>query len=388
MDQPTHTQPHRFQLYVAIGIIVVSACMLFLLFGHEDETLPIIQTTSNPVVDVIKVQSIQRQWPLQVRGMVEPEKKLTLLSQVIGTVTHISEKFVPGASFTKGDILLQIDTTYLDMEVQKANSAYSQALLHEQEIKAKMEAARLLPDAAKNELSHSKLQLDMASSTRKAAASALAVAKKQLENATVRAPFNGKVMARGIQEQEQVIAGRPLGQIYSTEHFILRLPLTQEQLAFIDIPDTHHTTGSHLVARNENTGEEWQGTIIHSEGFIGPNRLINVIAQLQAGKNSLDDIIPGSLLTADIQGRLIKNVIKIPASALLNDHQLLVVGKDSLVHTRLVDSIQKDAESAWVTKGITNGELIVVSPQSVINQKSPVNTHLINDNTVNNSAPQ
>ncbi|MCQ3986287.1 biotin/lipoyl-binding protein, partial [Klebsiella pneumoniae] len=53
--------------------------------------------------------------------------QITLQARVSGTVQSIGPKFVPGASFKKGDVLVQLDNTDYRIELQTAQAALAQA---------------------------------------------------------------------------------------------------------------------------------------------------------------------------------------------------------------------------------------------------------------------
>lgn len=362
MDPDHSTQKNSHLLMTAV-IAVATVFALLMLFRDDTNELPPRQATATPVVDVMIAAPGSFRPPLEVRGLVEPEQQLTLLAQVPGTVTKVSDRLAPGLAFSKGDILLAIETSHLNMELQKARSALAQATLQEQEARAQFEALQAIGDSARTELARGTPRLAVAITARETAQAAVQLAEQQLANAVIRAPFNGRTMARTIQQYEPVIAGRPLAQIYAIDRFLVRLPVTQEQLALITIPGNASSTGSPVLLRNESTGQSWNGQIVRSEGFIGPNRMINVIVRMEAGKEPLSAVIPGSLLLAIIPAQVKENVTTLPASALMEGTHVYRIDDNKRIQRKDVSIISQDANQAWVT-GLDAGDRIVISSTS------------------------
>jgi multidrug efflux pump subunit AcrA (membrane-fusion protein) len=63
-------------------------------------------------------------------GVVEPEQQITLQARVSGTVQSIGPKFVPGASFRKGEVLVQLDNTDYRIELQTAQGRIGSGAVH------------------------------------------------------------------------------------------------------------------------------------------------------------------------------------------------------------------------------------------------------------------
>ena len=55
-------------------------------------------------------------------GTVQPSTRTTLISEVTGTVVRISDQFVVGGIFVKGDTLMQLDTADYDVALQRAKA--------------------------------------------------------------------------------------------------------------------------------------------------------------------------------------------------------------------------------------------------------------------------
>lgn len=362
------------QIYASVVIVIFTGITLGWVFKQQPASIQNTPAQDIPVVEMITARSETLTIPLQARGIIEPEKQITLVAQVIGTVTHISKAFETGASFNKGDILLQADTTYLNLELQKAKAAYNQAAFHELEVKAQIEAGSFIDDSSKTStLAQGIPQLEVATSAKDAALAALQAAKKQMDNATLRAPFNGRVMTRNIQEQEQLVIGRPLAQIYSTDSYRIRFPLTQAQLELADIPAANNTSGNPgIIISNESTQQQWRGKILHSEGYIAANRMVYIIAEVFSDKSTLAEIIPGSLLRIDMMSKPLHNAIMLPSKALQGDGTVWTITADNRLHNKTVQVLHRSTEAVYITGGLNSSDRVVVNQIAGMTENLPV----------------
>jgi RND family efflux transporter MFP subunit len=387
MNMFTSNRQSKQQFFLVLAVIIATAAIVAWLFGNKNVAALPVRTIEIPTVDVISAQAQNLTVTLPARGMVQPARQMTLLSTVIGTVIHTSKNLVAGGNFSKDEILLEVDPAYLHAELQKAKAAYQQALFHEMEVKANIEAGQSMLDdnadtANLSDLAKGKPQLALATSAREAALAAMQLAEKQLANATLRAPFNGRVMSAGIQEQEQLAPGRPLAQIYATDSYQLRIPLTQEQLALVDIPGKQHNRASEMVIRNPLTQQQWRGKLLRSEGFIAPNRQIYVIAEILPDKTPLDELVPGTLLEASIQSRILENIVVLPASAVENN-EVWILAPDQRLHRNPVGIIHRDSLQAYIASGLDGSEQVLPVPFADIseNMQAKAGTKTIHNTT-------
>lgn len=338
--------PLRRQLLITAVILFLTAIVIITLFNHEETITTTTMQREKPSVSIITAAPQTYSLTIEARGLVEPKRQLNLMGQVLGTVTYISDKFAAGNTFNKGDILLTVDTHYVELELQKANVAYQQASLHELEVKAQSNDE----DTANNP------QFTLAHSTTMAALAGLQLAQQQLNNTKLQAPFDGRVITRVIQEQEQLVIGRPIGQIYATDTLQLRIALTPEQLTLLgNIGKNTHS----ITASNDNN--KWQGYLIRSESMIAANRMVYVIAEIHLEKSEEQPLL-GSLLSVSIQSLPKPNLIKIPLTALYNNNSVWVVNHQQQLYIQPINIIFQNNNEAYINNGIATGDNIVINP--------------------------
>ena len=153
----------------------------------------------------------------------------------------------------------------------------------------------------------------------------------------------------------------------------MRLPLTDQDLAFVDLPEATEIaeTGAWdgppvtLSATRMGKPAEWQARIVRSEGVVDEkSRVTYAVARIDDPYRLHEAGIPlpvGTFVTAEIAGRMMDEVIRVPRSALRSASQLLIVDEDNRIRIRDVDVVRADARYAYIGDGAEAGERIAVS---------------------------
>ena len=69
----------------------------------------------------------------------------------------------------------------------------------------------------------------------------------------------------------------------------------------------------------------------------------------------------GMFVNADIQGKTVKGLIKIPRVAMRNENEVLIVDDNSQLWLRDVNVFRSSKEHVYVDAGLKEGELICLS---------------------------
>ncbi|MDI6814600.1 MAG: efflux RND transporter periplasmic adaptor subunit [Dehalococcoidales bacterium] len=163
-------------------------------------------TACNPFAD--KEPEVSRQLFKVVRGdltvsvsgsgniVVSNEVRLTF-----GVSGRIDKIYVEeGDNVTKGDVLAKLDTSALELALTQAQVAEEQAKADWEEAKYNLHRLKVLYQPLKV----AELRLEVAKSKYEAAKQAVALAQKQLDEATITAPFDGVVASVGADEGDTV----------------------------------------------------------------------------------------------------------------------------------------------------------------------------------------
>ena len=194
-----------------------------------------------PLVQVIDVELRDLTLTVTSQGTVSPRTESELVPEVAGRVIEVSPSFVSGGFFEAGELLLRIDPHDYRQAVVQAGSAVAQAELRLASEQAEADVARreweeLGEGGEPPPLTLREPQLAEAEAAVAAARAALLNAERNLERTEIRAPFAGRVRQKQVDVGQFVSPGSPLGTVYAVDYAEIRLPLPDEELAFLDLP--------------------------------------------------------------------------------------------------------------------------------------------------------
>ena len=314
------------------------------------------------LVDVLQLETLSAQLAVNSQGTVLPRTQTSLGAEISGTVVEISPKFIPGGVFRAGEVLLRIDATDYEVAVLQAD-----ALVKQRRIEFDG-AAKLRQQGYRAEAEYASAAAALAS-----AEAELARAQRNLERTEIRLPYEGMVLSKDADLGQFVSPGTRLGVAFATDYAEVRLPLTDQDLAFVDLPEATEIaeTGAWdgppvtLSATRMGKPAEWQARIVRSEGVVDEkSRVTYAVARIDDPYRLHEAGIPlpvGTFVTAEIAGRMMDEVIRVPRSALRSASQLLIVDEDNRIRIRDVDVVRADARYAYIGDGAEAGERIAVS---------------------------
>ena len=202
----------------------------------------------------------------------------------------------------------------------------------------------------------------------------LAQAEVELKRTKIKAPFDGRVLFTQVDLGQNISKGQMLGRLYSTSISEIRLPLTDRQLSFLDLPfgarptDESLDTPVTLRATVGGNRAEWHGQLHRMEGAVDPdNRVWYAVARVEDpyGLQHPEQTTPlavGLFVTAEIKGRSVDDVYRLPRSALRNDTNVLIVDADNRLRSRVVNVLRTDFKSVLISDGLTAGDRVCISP--------------------------
>ncbi len=314
------------------------------------------------LVDVLALETMSAQLAVRSQGTVLPRTQTTLGAEVGGTIVEISPKFIPGGVFGAGEVLLRIDATDYRVAVRQA-----EALVKQRKIEFDG-AAKLRQQGYRAEAEYASAAAALAS-----AEAELVRAQRNLERTEIRLPYEGMVLSKEADLGQFVSPGARLGVTFATDYAEVRLPLTDQDLAFVDLPEateiakTGEAQGPTVTLSATRMGKpaDWEARIVRSEGVVDEkSRVTYAVARIDDPYSLHREGIPlpvGTFVTADIAGRAMDDVIRVPRSALRAASQLLIVDDDNRIRIRDVDVIRADARYAYIGGGVEAGERIAVS---------------------------
>jgi RND family efflux transporter MFP subunit len=204
----------------------------------------------------------------------------------------------------------------------------------------------------------------------------LTQARLGLERTKIVAPYAGRVLERNVDIGQYVSPGTVLVRIYAVDYVEVRLPLTNRQLEFVDIPEVYRGNNPadrradlpvRLSARIGSRIHTWDGRVVRAEGSIDTqSRQLFVIAQVDdpygKGPAGRPPLKVGQFVEAEIEGRTVDDVVVIPRSALRAGGEVLLVNDENRLETRAIEVLWTDEQNAVAGSGLAPGERLVLTP--------------------------
>lgn len=373
------TKSIKFVLPVAVIAVALFTARLITANKPEPQIRP--SAASMAVVDTTRL--VASAYPVTIRsqGTVRPTLANTLVPAVDGAIIRINELFVVGGAFSQGDVLLQIDPRDYEIALKQAQANLAQAeagLLEQQALadQAQLEWDSLGRRGQPSELTLRKPQLAAASAQRDAAKAQVQRAELDLERTRVVAPYDGIVSERLVDTGQFVGRGAPVGSIHSIDAVDVRLPLTNRQLTYLQLPGNvpeFEAPDVELRASIGSVPQVWTGTLIRAEGIDSTTQQLNVVARINQPYTQADQPLRvGQFVQALIEGQVLEEVFVIPLSALREATQVLVVDENDELQRRTVSVAWSDDEVAAIDGGLNEGDLLVLTPMSTVADGTPV----------------
>ena len=362
------------QYLLSLAVIIVGVGIAGLIIATGPKLDPQPPTPNAPMVRAAKAVQETVQLSAITHGTVLPRTESELVPEVSGRVIAISPNMVSGGFFRKGDLLLEIDP--LDYEVSLEQAKAALASTRSELTNAKKAHERQLDLAKRQSTSQSQKddalnRLRLAHASLREARARLMRAERDLQRTRVIAPYDGRVRNEKVDIGQFVNRGAPIANLYATDLAEVRLPLHDEELAYLDLPlagTPFNNREPTVVLRAQFAGQQhtWEGRVVRTEGELDPRtRMINVIAQVEAPYKQTDNRPPlavGLFVEAEIIGHLVNNIFVLPRSALQPNEQIYVVGNDNRLQFRDVTILRSVDENIYITDGIRPGELLCLSP--------------------------
>jgi multidrug efflux system membrane fusion protein len=314
-------------------------------------------------VSVARAERRALPYELEATGKVEPIRSVEVLPQVNGTILHVN--FAEGDEVAPGQILFEIDPRPYRAALQQTEGALLRDLTQAQS--AAREAARYKTLAATNTVTQEDYEQKQSAADAAAAAvrsdsAAAALARLNLEYATVRAPIGGRTGRLLLHEGNLVRAGSdPLVSIVQMRPILVRFPVPAtnlpairqragQQLAAIATPARDSaSTVQGILSFVDNQVDTATGTVLLKARF--PNRDGN--------------LWPGEFVRITLVLGMQNDAIVVPSQAVMQGQQgtyVFVVNNDGTAATQPV-TVERTLDSLTVIAGVPAGALVVTDGQ-------------------------
>lgn len=384
-------------LVISLSILLVGAAITAVVFMTEPKAQRETATKKTAMlVDVVEVKREKSAPTVVATGIVQATKDVTLSPQVAGQVVRISDNFVPGSFVKKGEVLLQIDpsdyrnTLQLrrsDLELAKANLSIE---MGRQSVAQKdFELVGQEMSDENKALVLREPQLESAKASVAAAKAAVDQANLNLQRTTIRAPFDAHVISRSTNIGAQLAPGGEIGRLAGVEEYWVLADVPIDKVAWLTFADNASGTGSDVTifSKNWTPGQHRKGKLSRLVGALDPqSRLAKVLITVSdpLGRKSPSDTVPrliiGAFVESHITAREIADVVRLNRDHLRQGETVWTMQEGKLQIRKVTIAFQ-DADYAYISKGLSDGDRVVTSDLSTVVEGSELRTEGVTDKT-------
>lgn len=189
--------------------------------------------------------------------------------------------------------------------------------------------------------------------------SELAIARQQLADATLYAPFDGSVRERRASMGEYLAVGAPVATIVRVHPLRLRVELPEREAIGV-------RAGLPVRVTVEGDTNVYSGRVVRlSPAIQEQSRTLVIEAEVD---NQQGKLRPGTFAKAEIQTSTTAGVITVPTSALVTfaGIQKVFTVKDNKAVERPVVTGQREDDWVEITEGLRAGEMVVATPGNLV----------------------
>jgi membrane fusion protein (multidrug efflux system) len=245
LDSRTERPSHSSKLVLIAILALVAAGVVWAVMRESatpadaaaaDASQPALELAAVDVA-VVEPRVLTRVIPLS--GTVAPIVQATVKAKVSGEVEAVTVR--EGQQVKQGDVIARIDTRNLQAQYERELAAVEKA-------RAELELAKLNRDKNRQLLEQRYISQNTYESTESAYAGSVAnlklaeaqarLAKIGLEDATVRAPFDGTIARRLVEPGEKVSPDSAIVTLVDLRHMLLKAAVPAVEIPSVDVGQT------------------------------------------------------------------------------------------------------------------------------------------------------
>jgi RND family efflux transporter MFP subunit len=367
-------------LKILLSVLIVTGAAV--IYRHQINTSPRAGRKKPPrqakLVQVIPVRKGNCTTTVKGNGLVMPAKQVTLHPQVIGQIVEVSPDVVPGGFIQVGQKLMAIDHRDYEIQVRQRQSEVAKAakdLKVEQGNQAVAKQEYEILDEVitdeDRELVLREPQLLSAQAAQESAQAALEKAKLDLARCDIVAPFNAVIQEKHTDLGASVSTNSQLVTLIGTDEAWIEAKVFANQLKWLDIPKRNGNLGANVTIRNTGVwgGDRFRtGRVLCLLGELETQgRLARLLVTVddpfcvKPQNRNLPQILMGSYISAEIEGRTLTEVFPINRSYLRDNDTVWIMDNGGQLEIRQVQIVFRGPDRVYVTEGLAENEKLVVT---------------------------
>jgi len=363
------------QIIIPIVILAAGIAAMAVFSSMKKPPEEKAEVDNTPIVAVSEITVAPMTLEVSSYGIAKPKYETELIAQVNGEIVELSDTFLRGGFVKKNQLLARIDPNDYQAALidAQASMATARAALEKEVAQGKVAERewKQITDTSPTELSLRKPQLAQELARVKAAQASVLRAERNLERTEIRAPYDAMINSRNIGLGSYVGVGTKIGHVLGTATAEIRLPVADNQLAFlVKTESTKQGVNAPVKLIGTYAGQdiEWQAIITRSEGVIdSKSRMSYLVAEindpylLNSSSDSSD--VPlrfGSYVNAKIMGYDISQATLVPRYLVVKN-KVAILDSESKLHYAVIDIVRQQGSNVVVANGLQDGDQLIVS---------------------------
>lgn len=311
-------------------------------------------------VKVSKVERRDLSNILTLTADVEPWRTVEIVPNIGGKVAKIYVD--AGDTVRQGDILAELDTESARLQLKQAEASLLIAKANYKDAERnwkRMESLNKKGSVSEQQYEKVKLAYEAAAAQLKQAEAALDLAKYQLEVSIMKAPFDGIIASKNLNEGETI---NPMMMMQGSKGVVTLVDIKKVK-ARVAVPDRFIKYMRYdlpvLVKSDSYPGKVFKAKIHTISPAANPlTRTFDI--EIVASNPSLL-LKPGMFVRVMIVIEKKEGVLSIPVDALIKESSrtYVFVAQDSTVKRREIDTGLREGSLVEVTEGLKEGEVVV-----------------------------
>ena len=326
------------------------------------------------IVQSVAVQQVDVQPLEQAFGTVVAAREAHLRFGVAGEVERVSNNLRNGAHVKTGDILASLDTERLQLALDKVEVQIKAESTQIKEFTAQLTLRQRMAERAQSlsekgvgsqaDLDGAELAVSQASNQLALAKSRLAELKvnlrrhrKDLEDAVLKAPFDGSLSSVDLA----------LGNQVSNTYLVATLTdLSSLEVSFV-VPADIYANVTNLIGQQVKVSWSSEGSVV-SETTATITRAEVVVDRTEGGgrlyaelpDDAARSVPPGAFVEVSYSGRELTSVIELPEEALVGQDQVFVIEQGRAMQRQVV-LLHRSPGWIWVRGDLKSGDKVIAT---------------------------
>ncbi|GAA5024472.1 hemolysin D [Marivirga lumbricoides] len=388
-DKEEKSMSKKKTIIISVIILVAATAVTLIIFMTEPSASKSGATKETAMlVDIETVQRGNFSPIFEATGNVQPAEDVMLSPRVSGEIVRRADQFTPGTTVKKGEMLLQIDPADYRNTLQLRQSELMQAQSDLTIEQGRQDIARqdyqLIGDtmASMDErLVLREPQLNAVKASYKAAQASVNQARLNLQRTTIKAPFNGQIITRNVNQGSQVAIGDNLGRIVSTDEYWVVVSLPVSKLPWLKFAANETSNGSSVKILDTKAWKKGSYRIGNLRELIGAlenqTRMARLIVSvsdplaLQPENEGKPSMLINAFVEVNIEAEEIKDVVRLNRDFVRKNETVWVM-KNNKLRINEVEIMLQDARYAYISSGLNDQDSVVTTSLATVANDVPL----------------